>query len=251
MRWARPAAGQVWVLVATLAAVALTSALGLWQLERAAQKQAFARDVAAQAQLPAVRDWPVLANGQALAAPQLWHRRADLRGHWLPAHTVYLDNRQMNGRPGFFVLTPLQLTDSQQVLLVQRGWVPRHFQDRQALAPVDTPSGEVRVQGRLADWPSKIYEFAPSDGALVRQNLDFAAHLRQTGLRLPPLSVLQTDADSEGLRRAWPEVATGVAKHHGYAAQWFGLAALLVLLYVWFQIVKPRTTHARTQPHPR
>jgi surfeit locus 1 family protein len=35
-------------------------------------------------------------------------------------------------------------------------------------------------------------------------------------------------------------VASGVAKHHGYAFQWFGLSGLIALLYVWFQIVQPR-----------
>jgi len=35
-------------------------------------------------------------------------------------------------------------------------------------------------------------------------------------------------------------VASGVEKHHGYAFQWFGLSALIALLYVWFQIVQPR-----------
>ena len=32
-----------------------------------------------------------------------------LQGRWQAEHTVYLDNRQMQGRPGFYVLTPLLL----------------------------------------------------------------------------------------------------------------------------------------------
>jgi surfeit locus 1 family protein len=47
-------------------------------------------------------------------------------------------------------------------------------------------------------------------------------------------------AASEGLLREWPQAATGVEKHYGYAFQWFGLALLIALLYVWFQIVRPR-----------
>jgi surfeit locus 1 family protein len=42
------------------------------------------------------------------------------------------------------------------------------------------------------------------------------------------------------LLREWPQAATGVEKHYGYAFQWFGLALLIALLYVWFQIVRPR-----------
>ena len=51
--------------------------------------------------------------------------------------------------------------------------------------------------------------------------------------------VLQTGAPSEGLRRDWPEPTTGVDKHYGYAFQWFGLCALIALLFLWFQVVRP------------
>jgi surfeit locus 1 family protein len=56
---------------------------------------------------------------------------------------------------------------------------------------------------------------------------------------MPDLSVQQTGGTDAGLVRDWPVVATGVEKHHGYAFQWFGLSALIALLYVWFQIVQP------------
>jgi hypothetical protein len=46
-------------------------------------------------------------------------------------------------------------------------------------------------------------------------------------------------AEADGLLRNWPQVASGVHKHHGYAFQWFGLCALIVILYVWFQIISP------------
>ena len=29
-------------------------------------------------------------------------------------------------------------------------------------------------------------------------------------------------------------------KHYGYAFQWFALAALIAVLYVWFRLVRPR-----------
>jgi surfeit locus 1 family protein len=57
-----------------------------------------------------------------------------VQGRWLPVAPVFLDNRQMDGRPGFFVLSPLQL-DRGDVVLVQRGWVPRDMQDRSRLPP--------------------------------------------------------------------------------------------------------------------
>ena len=66
--------------------------------------------------------WGQAIGGSIGAAAGLLHRPVILHGHWLAAATVYLDNRQMNGRPGFYVLTPLQLDDRPEVVLVQRGW---------------------------------------------------------------------------------------------------------------------------------
>ena len=179
-----------------------------------------------------------------------------LQGRWLPEHTVYLDNRQMQGRPGFFVLTPLQLSGGGAgVVLVQRGWVARNFQDRTQLPSVTTPAdAEVRIQGRVALSPSRLYEFQGGDSAQgssrIRQNLDLAAFRTETGLAFAPLTVLQTgpvgDA-GDGLLRDWPVVGAGVEKHYGYAFQWFGLCGLIALLYVWFQIVR-RFIRPRSQP---
>lgn len=45
---------------------------------------------------------------------------------------------------------------------------------------------------------------------------------------------------TDGLQRDWPQPAADVHKHYGYAFQWFALSALTLILYVWFQIIRPR-----------
>jgi len=166
------------------------------------------------------------------------HRPVVLHGRWLPEHTVFLDNRQMNAKPGLFVLTPLALADSPAVVLVQRGWVQRNFLDRSSLPVLDTPSGTVTVSGRIAPPPSKLYELGEPQAGRIRQNLDMSAFAQESGLSLLPVSVQQVGALADGLQRDWSRPATGVDKHYGYAAQWFGLSGLFAILYVWFQIVK-------------
>ena len=171
-----------------------------------------------------------------------------LEGVWQPAHTVYLDNRPMRGRTGFWVLTPLRLQGSGQVIVVQRGWVPRNFGERTRLPEVATPAGLVTVEGRIAPPPSKLYAFKGVDTGPIRQNLDLAAFRRETGLALlEEVSLLQTGAPSEGLLREWAAPNLGVDKHHGYAFQWFGLSALVVLLYVWYQVILPFRASLRAQ----
>lgn len=241
MRAARRTWVRILVLLLALAGIALTAALGRWQLGRAAQKEALVQMRSAQAALPELDGHTLAQLGSgASVGESLLYRRLALQGVWLAEHTVYLDNRQMNGRPGFYVLTPLRLKGADTVVLVQRGWVPRHFQDRTALPKVGTPAGLVTVHGRLLPWPSKVYDFGEVEAGLIRQNLVLEDFRLQTRLPLLALSLQQTDADSEGLRRAWPEIASGVEKHHGYAFQWFGLSGLIAFLYVWFQIVQPR-----------
>lgn len=233
---------QRWlVLGMALLGVAVTFSLGLWQLGRAAEKTAL-QDARTQQSAMAALDGRSLgsAPGDAASRAALIHRRMVLTGRWLPQHTVYLENRQMNGKPGFFVLTPLQIEGTGAVMLVQRGWAQRAFTDRTALPPIETPSGQVEVPGHLAPWPSRLYDFGGAEQGPIRQNLDLQAFRRETALPLLEVTLLQSGAASEGLLREWPVVASGVEKHHGYAFQWFGLSGLIALLYVWFQIVQPR-----------
>ena len=237
---------RFWIL--TLAALLVaggTFSLGQWQLRRAAQKEAVQAAIDDKNSLPAL-------DGRALSATKNIadeiYRQAVFQGIWQAAHTVYLDNRPMNGRSGFWVMTPLTLQGTGQVILVQRGWAPRDFADRSRLPPVLTPAGVVTVQGRIAPPPSKLYEFKGADAGPIRQNLDLAAFRLETGLPLiEQVSLLQTGAPSEGLLREWAAPNLGVDKHYGYAFQWFGLCLLVVILYVWYQIILPFRASLRAQ----
>jgi surfeit locus 1 family protein len=230
--------GRGWLLVAaTVAGMALTARLGWWQLARADQKLALQADLDRRGTLPPLLT-SELALDEATAAQQV-HRRATVSGTWRADLTVHLDNRQMAGRVGFFVLTPLVLPDG-SAIVVQRGWRARDFQDRSRLAPLPTPAGVVEVGGRLARNPARLYEFDGAASGPIRQNLDLAAFARETGLRLRPVSLLQESAADDGLQRDWPRPAADVHKHHGYAFQWFALCALIGGLYVWFRVFRPK-----------
>lgn len=224
------------VTLAALVAGAATARLGLWQLERGAQKTALQAAIDDRGRLPP------LAALDAGAAEQ-HHRRIALVGRWSAAHTVFLDNRQRDGRPGFDVVTPLVLADGRAVL-VQRGWVARDANERTRLPALATSADEARIEGRIAPPPARLYDFAGGEMGRIRQNLDLGAFARETGLRLvPQMSVQQIDAPTPAeapLRRDWAPPGSGVAKHHGYAFQWFGLSALVAVLYVWFQFIQPR-----------
>jgi surfeit locus 1 family protein len=229
----------VMITLAAIALALLTARLGVWQLSRAAEKNALQAATLQQARQPVLDGLP----SDTMPAAALHHRRVQLQGRWSATHTVYLDNRQMNGRQGFFVVTPLVLADGRAVL-VQRGWLPRDVNERTRIDDAPAPAGEVRIEGRIAPPPARLFEFEGVDTGRIRQNLDIDAFARETALRLAPLSVLQT-GPADKLLREWTAPASGVAKHYGYAFQWFGLSTLVVILYVWFQFIQPRRVRSR------
>ena len=231
------------VTMATVLGVALTVRLGVWQLSRGHEKEALHAAILALQAQPALETVGVLKDKRVLTQV---HQRVSLEGRWLSQDTVYLENRPMQGQSGFIVLTPLQL-DATTTILVQRGWIPRHQRDRTLLAPIVTPQGLVHVNGRIAAAPSELMGLGKAVDATtgqtprqlpIRQNLSVAAFSHEIGVTLAA-TVLQTDANTDGLQRNWPEITTGIEKHWGYAFQWFALAVVQLLLYFWYQWIKP------------
>lgn len=229
---------RVFVALAVLAGVVLLASLGVWQWGRGQQRTALHDAQVAQ------ENAAPLGAAQLIAAREsdttLLHRPVVVRGEWLAGRTIFLDNRQMNEVPGFYVVTPLKLEGSEAVVLVQRGWAQRNFVKREQLPPIQTPTGTVEVRGRLAPPPAKLYAFDAKESGPIRQNLDLNRFRMETGLPLLPLSVQQTGPASEGLLRQWPQAGSGAEKNFGYAFQWWAMAATLAILYVWFQFIQPR-----------
>jgi surfeit locus 1 family protein len=249
---------QQWViLIAAVISIAITASLGAWQLRRAAFKEQLAAQILQRNQLPALENTALNASNFIAATrnEDTWlQRRASLQGRWLHAHTVFLDNRTMqvsgSQRVGFYVATPLAIEGGNRVIWVQRGWVQRDFQDRSKLPVLAEGTDVVTVPGRLMAQVSRAYEMknaasAPTGPSRIWQNLPT---VNVGSKELLPMALLQTapEMEKDGLLRDWPAADTGVAKHYGYAFQWFALSALLVVLYVWFQLIAPRRQLAKT-----
>nr|WP_237218989.1 SURF1 family protein [Rhodoferax aquaticus] len=230
------------VFLLALALVLSGLSLGRWQLSRAEQK------LTAQAAVEAQASKPALDNAQLLADTPVSHlyRSAVLRGQWIPGQTVLLDNRPMEGRVGFYVLTPFLLEGSKSSVMVQRGWIPRNFENRADVPQVASPTGVVVLVGRITPPPGALYDLGTQPEGQIRQNVDLKQFASAAGIDLlTEISVQQTDAVSGGLLQHWPVVNVGVDKHYGYAFQWFALAALIAGLYAWFQIIRPRISRPK------
>ena len=238
---------SVLITVAAVALVLTASALGFWQLGRAQQKLDHQATVDRRQALAPVSWSDALVDMGSAPWDVLYERPVSIRGRWLPESTYFLNNRPMAGRTGFIVVSVLMPEGSAQGLLVQRGWVARQFNDLTAVPDVPLPEGWVEIKGRLTAPPSKLFELGQDDMGRVRQNVDIDQLGQSLGVAMVPLSVLQSSPSGEddNLLRAWPVIGADVHKHYGYAFQWFGLGALTLGLYVWFQILAPRRRQAQ------
>ena len=212
-----------WAALALAAAgCAAGVALGNWQTRRAAEKTALAEERAA-----ALRAAPVPIGAAPLSAAGLLNKHVAATGTFAAGRTVYLENRNRGGRPGYEVVTPLMLAPSAAVL-VQRGWVERAARDS-----VRTPAGVQGVDGIALERLPRAFGGGNEQGA-VRQNLDLDAYAKETGLALQPVVIQQRNDNGDGLARDWPKPDFGVDTHRAYALQWYSLAALSAVLGLVF-----------------
>ena len=171
-----------------------------------------------------------------LAAQALEHRSVEARGHFEAQGLVLLDNRIRGGRVGYEVVMPLRVAGSNVHVLVNRGWVSGTG-DRRKLPPVPTPPGEVRVTGLAVIPGRKAYELSAQtiEGA-VWQNITIERYRAQMRYHIHPIVIRQTNDLGDGLVRDWAVSAREINVHRSYAFQWFSLALLILLMYLFFSL---------------
>ena len=220
-----------WIpLIATLIVTAIGVSLGNWQMRRAEEKLALQEDMRARAAFV-----PVNANTLSAGTVPEEFRRISAEGKFLPDWAVYLDNRPMQGKAGFYLVMPLQLSGSGQTVLVLRGWFPRDAQDRARLPAIPVPDAPVRIEGRVRHAAGKLMQLgeaeSPAPGAIM-QNVDVDSFSRASKLPLQTFIIEQTSDTGDGLVRDWPLPSTGIDTHRGYAFQWYALAAAALIFFL-------------------
>jgi surfeit locus 1 family protein len=209
----------------------LFCALGLWQLDRAEQKRSLATNLELR------RKQPALSLNQALPmTDELEFRKIVAQGHYLADKTILIENRKHLGKTGFHVITPLKLSDSGKVVLVNRGWVPLAQLEQGEALP--TPAGEVIIHGTINLPQPPAIELGlsdtPSEGAPHWPYLTLEHFSHWSGQQILPFAVLQSPQDAEGFIRQWPTPQISDAMHIGYAIQWFAFA--LITWMIWLRL---------------
>jgi surfeit locus 1 family protein len=231
-----------WLLatILVLIGVAINIRLGIWQLDRLAQRRVFNTRVLAQVNQP-VLDLQGDAVNEDLA--NMEYRKVQVTGVYDTNYEVALRNQAWGNQLGVHLLTPLHITGSNQTVLVDRGWVPLEGSDYQSWAAYPEP-GPVTVRGVIRSSQSKPdfgrrSDTIPLPGEPPLKAWYFAnveGISEQTPYSLLPIYIQQAPepARTSLPYRTQPELDLTEGPHQSYAIQWFTFAAILGLGYPFF-----------------
>lgn len=206
--------------------LALFLRLGFWQIQRADEKkQMLAAQQRQMSQAPS--EW----SGQG--QPEQY-QNIKLTGHYLAQHFL-LDNQYQNHQLGFDVLTALQLTNG-QVILIDRGWVPAGA-SREVLPVINTPKGVQTIQGSVYLPSKKQWVLGPNleqkrDNICIIERIDAKMLSQILQKKVYPFIIRLDKHEQHGFLRQWAIVSMAPERHLGYALQWFAMALTIFILFV-------------------
>lgn len=225
-----------WRLAPPVAAALLTIlfvSLGFWQLDRAAEKASLQRLFEADA------GYAPLSDGMSVQD----YQRISASGRFLDDQQFLIDNMILNGRLGYFVITPFEYANNKPLLMVNRGWLAA-APDRSLPLLIPLPAALTEIRGRAGHLPRvAIRSNDAVAGTPAWPKLATYPELsdlsRALGHDLLPFVLLLDPDDGDALIRQWQPQGRGPAMHYGYAFQWFAMAAAVLGILIW-QFLKGR-----------
>jgi len=199
--------------------------LGIWQIERAANKEGLLQDFNSEQESPPTRLTSQSPN---------WSR-VFVDGVFDSSRQILIDNQIHNGKVGYKIFTPFRF-DENKIVLVDRGWIGQG-QSRSDLPQLNILEKKSRIiatvtspeQGVLAgselltnEWPRVSQSKAVEVIALA-----FNEPILDIVLVLDPGSSQITE-----FIQIKPFAITPV-KHYGYAMQWFTMSIVLLGMFLY------------------
>ena len=234
--------------VAVLVVAGLCIRLGVWQLDRRADRLQRNQAVAER-----MADEPVALSVAPTDTTGLTYRRATVSGPVDNERSIILAGRSRNGAPGVHVLAPVRLTPG--AVLVDRGWLPAPDAATVDLSAVRLVE-PVRAEGVLVPFPD-VDLGRSADGFRTQWfRVDGDAIRRQYPYPVSPLYLVATapvrpaaapdgpaDATGDTLRAGAP-VPPGPphlepGPHLSYAIQWFSFAAIFLIGWIILILRRP------------
>ncbi|MFE2426553.1 SURF1 family protein [Streptomyces sp. NPDC059373] len=233
-------AGHLFVVLAVIFCVFM----GSWQLSRfesrVESQRTAEKDTKSAAAARPVSLTKLLPGTKSQVTTVTSGREVTATGRYDTAHQLLVPERVLDGRTGFYVLTPLRVNGG-AALPVVRGWLPGKAS---AAAVPAAPEGEVTVTGALQAPETTSTDGVISTGGLPEGQLGMisAASL----VNLVPYDVYSawiTQTDATAPLKAVPPTApanTGLDlkafQNLGYTGEWFVFAGFVV--FMWFRLFR-------------
>ena len=147
----------------------------------------------------------------------------------------FLDNKIHNGKPGLKVFSPFETTNN-NLVLVSRGWI--ELEDRSKLPLINTTKNVLKIQGVLRpesqDFVLKNEEMNNRNNPILLQTINLSELSNFLGKPLSPYILELSELSESAFVKTWQPINLSSFRHFGYAVQWFGLAVVLIVGYVFF-----------------
>lgn len=227
-----------WIL-SHLFVIALVSSMvwaGFWQLRRLDEKQARNDRVRSRSEQPAVPVQSLADPGEFDSAPDLEFRQVIATGRYLVDQEVLVRSRSLDGAPGSWVVTPLEVSDGLSVAVI-RGWIPNPRLLEEVPDTYRAPEGPVTVTGlvRLSETRGSFGAVDPTSGTLTdlaradvaRLDVQVPGDLLPFSVQLLEQEPAVTTADPTPV----PAPALDEGPHLSYAVQWFIFSTIGLIGY--------------------
>ena len=235
------------VSVLTLLAVAFCVFMGTWQLSRfewrVDQHRTAKHDQSRTAAQPPVPLARVLPSTRAQVSGDDSARQVSATGSYDAGHQLLVPSRELDGRDGFYVLTPLRVAGG-AALPVVRGWLPGDASAaaRNGSVPV-APTGQVTVTGTV-QYPETSETSGVTTTALPSGQLGMISAASLVNLLPYPvyngwITATHPAAPLKPVPPAAPQDSGLDLKEFqnlGYTGQWFVFAGFVI--FMWFRFVR-------------
>ena len=211
-----------------LSLLLLVLSLGVWQIDRGYNKKELENTFLER------QSQPVKEIKYNTFLESDLYRNVVLEGRYLE-NIFLLDNKIYNGKPGLKVFSPFETTNN-SLVLVSRGWV--ELENRSDLPIIKSSKNILKIQGVLRpeskDFVLENEEMNNKNNPILVQTINLSELSNFLGKPLSPYILELSELSESAFIKTWQPINLSSFRHFGYAVQWFGLAIVLIVGYVFF-----------------
>jgi surfeit locus 1 family protein len=224
--------------------VALAVGLGLWQLGAWQEhRDAAARDLADQPAVPLSS----LMTGDSPFPGRSVDQPVAFTGTWLGGDTLYVSDRELHGRSGYWVVTPVLVDGTRSAMPVVRGW--------SAHPSAPAPDGAVQVTGWLqATEAGDGVDKDPEDNVIPAMRIaSLVEHVDEDLYSGYVVAKSASTGTATGVERVEPPASEGVSVTTGlrnllYGIEWWFFGGFAV--FVWVRWCRDSLASPTQDPEP-